>query len=198
MTANAWRHAAVIPTWKAPISMLDYLFKHDDIVRSRLADNPLVEILTTEKIVVAYDFEFESIGGLDKCYITELGWAVDGEDTFAMDVGQDLASANEALHERFANHDVVFLSWSGTNCDEKLFRRICPTIPNSWTFDNLLSLARTIWPMQGKKTLEEATNPASPKDIVFPTRTLGMTAAELNPDASYELTSVNTTLRHRW
>ncbi|KAJ3148731.1 hypothetical protein HDU89_004581 [Geranomyces variabilis] len=120
---DSWDRNAV-PTWKAPVANGLCFFRPN-----------------AKETVVAFDFEFDVAGGLAVCPIRELGWAVEGGETFAMDVG-----------DHGGGGDILWISWSRNNCDETLFRRLLPDIPENWRFVSAHTLAQRLWPARGQMT----------------------------------------------
>ncbi|KAI8584946.1 hypothetical protein BDZ88DRAFT_62375 [Geranomyces variabilis] len=177
------------PTWKAPVGMVDFLQDNEQLAWSRVETTqwPVLLCPNGKETVVSYDFEFDVTGGLAMCQIRELGWAVQGGETFAMDV-ECYGAAGKLVMERFGaggGGDILWLSWSRNYCDETLFRRLVPDIPDNWRFVNAYTLARTLWPARGEMTEAEAAAQTCPAQIAFPSRQLGVVAAELCPSQQY-------------
>ncbi|KAJ3169610.1 hypothetical protein HDU88_000801 [Geranomyces variabilis] len=183
---DSWDRNAV-PTWKAPVGMVDFLDDNEGLAWSRVEASQWPALLCPngKETVVAYDFEFDVAGGLAVCPIRELGWAVEGAETFAMDVG-DYGAAAKLVKERFGGGgDILWLSWSRNKCDETLFRRLVPDIPPNWRFVNAHTLAQTLWPARGQMTEAEAAAQTCAAQMVFPSRQLRVVAAELCPTQHY-------------
>ncbi|KAJ3149449.1 hypothetical protein HDU89_003813 [Geranomyces variabilis] len=114
----------------------------------------------------------------------EIGWALGG-DMFAEPLFQqdDQSKVAQLLRNTFAKTPCDFVSFSTSNCDEVLLRRLVDfdLSPNCRLY-NLYDLVKRVWPLKHSQTVEAVTDCEQPKKLAFPSRSLPYLMSQVLPD----------------